>query len=98
VLHRKKLNFEHSRTRVCRTIIPTFFFFKYYYCAGWGYIGVFTKVLTTYQIYLNSPSPLLSFTPPTPIPGIVSALSVLHLLTPPPLPVARSPQLFLKRG
>jgi hypothetical protein len=21
------------------------------YCAGWGYIGVFTKVLTNYQIY-----------------------------------------------
>jgi hypothetical protein len=33
----------------------------YYCCAGWRYIGAFTKVLTMYQIYhsLILPSPLL---------------------------------------
>jgi hypothetical protein len=29
--------------------------FYYYCCAGWGNIGIFSKVLTMCQIYLNSP-------------------------------------------
>jgi hypothetical protein len=39
-------------------------------CAGWGYTGVFTKILTIYQIYHTwiHPSTILFHFPPTPHP------------------------------
>jgi hypothetical protein len=56
--------------------------FIYYCCAGWGYTGVFAKVHTMYQIYLNSPLLLLlSFILPSWFLEQFQQVSFLHLLT-----------------
>jgi hypothetical protein len=46
----------------------------YYCCSEWGYTGVFTKVLTVYQIYHTWVHPFHCFlsSPPSPIPGTIS--------------------------
>jgi hypothetical protein len=56
------------------------FVISFFYCAEWGYIVAFIKVLAIYQIYGTGMHPLhYSSHPSTPISGIVSIDTILFI-------------------
>jgi hypothetical protein len=63
-----------------QTLIQCFYY--YYCCAGWRYIGIFTKVLTMYQIYNTWVHPLhCSLSSPLQLLEQLQQVLFLHLLT-----------------
>jgi hypothetical protein len=56
----KLLNSDDSFFVLAIILLIPFCFSFFYFCAGWGYIVAFTKVLTMYQIYHTLIHPLHS--------------------------------------